>query len=260
LCVSADRLARQRGKWLTPERASSLPFRLAATPPSASPVQDNPYFVHAAFLIVYLLALMGMGIVKARKIKTQEDFSLAGRGLSTYVLVGTLLATWIGTGSIFGNAEETYNVGVAAFIIPSASLLGIVALYFLAARIKRFGQFTIQDILEARFGVVARMLGTLTLLTAYVIIVSYQYRAGQAVVSRIFPGIDPTWCIAGVALFVIAYTALAGMVSVAYTDVANGVLMTVGILCALPFLLDATGGLSSAVQSLPVEGQTLFGH
>ena len=31
-----------------------------------------------------------------------------------WVLVGTMLATWIGTGSIFGNAEKVYQVGLAA--------------------------------------------------------------------------------------------------------------------------------------------------
>ena len=36
--------------------------------------------IHAVFVVVYLLALIGVGAAKARKVKTQEDFSLAGRG------------------------------------------------------------------------------------------------------------------------------------------------------------------------------------
>jgi hypothetical protein len=43
------------------------------------------------------------------------------------VLVGTLLATWIGTGSIFGNAQKTYQIGVGAFVLPVAGTLGIFA-------------------------------------------------------------------------------------------------------------------------------------
>ena len=118
---------------------------------------SSPSPLYGIFLIVYLLALVFVGALKARKIKTQADFSLAGRGLPTFVLVGTLLATWIGTGSIFGNAEETYRVGLAGFLLPVAGGLAIIALYFLAARIRGFGQFTVQDILEARFGVGARI-------------------------------------------------------------------------------------------------------
>ncbi len=213
--------------------------------------------VHAVFVLVYLVVLIGVGAMKAGKIKTQEDFSLAGRGLTTFVLVGTLLATWIGTGSIFGNAEKTYEVGIGAFILPLGGLLGILVLFTLASRIRGLEQITLQDILERRFGVAARVLGLVALMLAYVIIVSYQYRAGAAVVSYLIPGIDHGAAIVAVAIFVIAYTALAGMISVAYTDVANGVLMTVGILIALPMLYTAAGGFEGALASLPESHRTV---
>lgn len=218
------------------------------------------YPLHAALVIIYLLALIGVGALKAGQIRTQADFSLAGRSLPVWVLVGTLLATWIGTGSIFGNAEETYGVGVAAFLLPISGAVGIVALYFLAGRVRGIGQFTIQDILEQRFGVVARVLGTLTLLGAYVIIVSYQYRAGAAVVERIFPDIPHGLSIVAVAAFVIVYTALAGMFSVAYTDVANGILMTVGLAVALPLLIAKAGGPADMIAALPEAKRHVFGH
>ncbi len=214
---------------------------------------------HAIFVIVYLVVLMGVGALKARSVKNQEDFSLAGRGLSTFVLIGTLLATWIGTGSIFGDAEKTFGVGMAAFLIPISGAAGIIALYFLAPRIRRFGQFTIQDILEARFGVAARVMGTITLVLAYVIIVSYQYRAGAAVLGYIWPEMSATYATCLVALFVIAYTALAGMYSVAYTDVANGILMAVGILIALPLLFDKAGGIEGVQAALTTQELDTFG-
>ena len=220
----------------------------------------NSHLPHAIFVIVYLVALMGVGALKARSIKNQEDFSLAGRGLSTFVLVGTLLATWIGTGSIFSNAQKTFNVGTAAFLIPISGGVGIIALYFLAQRIRRFGQFTIQDILEARFGVAARVMGTVTIVLAYVIIVSYQYRAGAAVLGYIWPELSATYATCMVALFVIAYTALAGMYSVAYTDVANGILMTVGILLALPILFEQAGGVKGVQAALTAPELDTFGH
>ena len=215
--------------------------------------------IHVAFLAVYLFALIGVGVYKARSVKTQEDFSLAGRGLGPVVLVGTLLATWIGTGSIFGNAQETYRVGVAAFLLPVSAVVGIVALYFLAPRIRRFGKFTIQDILEARFGPWARILGTITLILAYVIIVSYQYRAGSAVLERMAPGLGHVGAVCAVAFFVILYTALAGMISVAYTDVANGILMTLGLALALPILLSQAGGIDGALTALEPGQRDFFG-
>jgi len=216
--------------------------------------------VHAAFLLVYLGALILVGALKARKVKTQEDFTLAGRGLPGWVLTGTLLATWIGTGSIFGSAQKSFQDGMSALVLPLSSGLGILVLFLLAARIRRMEKFTIQDILEERFGVTARVVGTVALLLGYLIIVSYQYRAGSAVLGYVLPDVSQTQAVLIVAAFVIAYTALAGMFSVAYTDVANGILMTLGLACALPLLLEDAGGVEQVIESLPEENRSMWGY
>ena len=62
-------------------------------------------------IVVYLTCLVAYGPWHSRRIKTQEDFALAGRSLTVPVLVGTMVATWIGTGSLVGNAEKTYQIG-----------------------------------------------------------------------------------------------------------------------------------------------------
>ncbi|MEJ2082689.1 MAG: hypothetical protein P8Y94_11100 [Acidobacteriota bacterium] len=169
---------------------------------------------------------------------TQEDFSVAGRKLNTFVLFGTMLATWIGTGSIFGNAEKTYRVGIAAFILPLGSLFGIWVLSLLAARARSLRQITIQDLLEARYNSVARLCGVIALVIAYTTIVSYQYRAAGAVLNLTLPGLSYGNAVIVAAVFIIAYTALAGMLSLAYIGVIQGVTMIVGI----AFTLRAIGG------------------
>jgi hypothetical protein len=104
-------------------------------------------------------------------------------------------------------------------------------------------------------------LGVITLALAYVIIVSYQYRAGAAVVERLVPDLVGTdWPVLIVAFFVIAYTALAGMISVAYTDVANGVLIIIGIAIALPMLISHAGGWRPGIASLPQDLQDPTDH
>jgi Na+/proline symporter len=208
------------------------------------PAPKSP--VHVAFVLIYLTILIAVGAWKIRRVRTHADFTLAGRGLSPFVLFGTLLATWIGTGSIFGNSEKTTEIGIAAWILPLGGVLGILALVPLAPRARRFAGFTVQDILEARYAPAARVLGTITLILAYVTIVSYQYRAGGAVLHLLAPGLSLENATIVAAVFVIAYTALAGMISVAYTDVANGLLMLAGFLITLPILVgrvEEAGGL-----------------
>ena len=101
---------------------------------------------HLIFITVYLLTLIGVGAYKAKKIKTQEDFAVAGRSLTPWILVGTMLATWMGTGSILGNAGKTYQTGMAALILPIGGVLGIALLTKIAGKVRSFNKFTVPEI------------------------------------------------------------------------------------------------------------------
>jgi SSS family solute:Na+ symporter len=219
----------------------------------------NP--VYTISIVVYLSALVAFGAVLAGKVKTGADFMVAGRGLSLPILVGTLIATWIGSGSIIGSAGLSYRVGLSALWGPSGGWLGILVVFFIAPRARRFGAFTVPDLLEARYNPAARLLGTLVTVIAYTVITSYQFRAGGTVL-HLVAGIDPHLGMALTAVFVIAYTALAGMLSVAYTDFVNGIILTAGILVTLPVVLHEAGGWSGVERSLdpafftPFHGET----
>ena len=137
-----------------------------------------------ATVILYLGVLITVGVVKSRRVSDEAGFVLAGRSLGVPVLVGTLLATWTGTGSIYGIAEEAYLEGLPALVLTLAPALGLFVMVVLSTRVRAEGRFTLQDLLEERFGPAARVLGTLTLVMAYVVIVSYQLRAGVPTVER----------------------------------------------------------------------------
>ncbi len=128
-------------------------------PRYAAPVMNGALIAIVGFLV----ALTALGAWYARRVRTAEDFALAGRSLGTPVLVGTLVATWTGTGSLFGNAEFAVRHGVSAFLLPVASGVGIVALAFLAPRARALPAQTVPQILGIRFGVVAQRLAAITL-------------------------------------------------------------------------------------------------
>ena len=84
--------------------------------------------LYLTVILIYLSILIVVGVYKSRKVRTQLDFSVAGRSLGPWVLVGTMLATWIGTGSILGNAGKSYDTGMAALILPLGGFLGLILL------------------------------------------------------------------------------------------------------------------------------------
>ncbi|MBI2980893.1 MAG: sodium:solute symporter family protein [Deltaproteobacteria bacterium] len=204
-------------------------------------------------IISYFVFLAVIGWLYSKKVHTGEDFAVAGRTLPVFVVFGTMLATWIGTGSIFGHAEKTYRIGLAAWVILLGDIVGILFLTYLAPRARRFAKITVQDVLEERYHVAARVIGSITLLIAYVTIVSYQYRAASSVLTLVWPNLSPQIAIGLVVTFIILFTAFAGMYSVAYTDTIMGMTMIIGLGLTLPALWGKAGGLEGMRASLPAD-------
>jgi SSS family solute:Na+ symporter/sodium/proline symporter len=208
--------------------------------------------LYTVVLAVIVAVLLGVALYRSALVKTKADYLVAGRSLPAFVLVLTLLTSWIGAGSLFAGAENAYRNGFAALWQPAGGWLGLLLIYFIAPRARKFAQFTLPDLLEARYNQTARVLGTIAILFAYVGITSYQFKGGGNVLHLIFPEtVTPELGTYLIAAFVIATTALAGMSSVAYMDVAIGSLVTVICILAAPMLFFKAGGWTGLHAALP---------
>lgn len=141
--------------------------------------------IYLAVILAYLVGLAVLATTRASKVKTEDDFAVAGRTLSPWIMVCTMLAVWIGTGSIVGNAEKTYGTGMAALLLPSGTFIGMILLALIAAKARRIEASSVPEIIGGRFGQVARALAVISLIIAYMVIVSYQFNAGGAVLEVI---------------------------------------------------------------------------
>jgi SSS family solute:Na+ symporter/sodium/proline symporter len=211
-----------------------------------------------AAILVYLGALAVVGLVQTRGAKTGDDFIVAGRTLPARVLIFTLLSTWIGSGSLFGGAGLGYRAGFAALWQPAGAWVGILLIYFLAPRVRRIAKYTLPDLLQLRYGPAARVLGTITIVVAYTTIAAYQFRGGGRLLN-LAAGVDPGTGALITMLFCVTYTVVAGMMSVAYLDVGNGVMMLVGVGAAVLYQMAHAGGPGAAFGALRPDQLALFG-
>jgi len=203
-------------------------------------------------ILAYLVVLMGFNFYRAKKVKSQEDFMVAGRSLSIGVMVFTLICTWIGSGTFIAGAEYAYKAGFSSLWMAAGAWLGIIVIYFLAGKIRTFGQYTIGDIMEVRYGKAARVLAAVALIISFVAIVSYQFVAGGFILNVITDGaISEQLGTIISAAFVVLFTALAGMIAVAYTDLPNGIIIVFACLLSLPFVYLKVGGWEQATATLP---------
>jgi solute:Na+ symporter, SSS family len=213
-----------------------------------------------AVVITYPLILVGISIYRSRRIRSHADFMVAGRNVPVLLLVGTLVCTWIGSGSLFGGAGLAYRVGIAELWLSVGAWAGLVVAYFLAGRVRRIAQYTVPDLLEQRYNATARLLGTVAIILAYVTIAAYQFRGGGWILSIVTEGaISPTQGMFITAATIVVFTVAAGMMSIVAVDVLNGLIITGAILVALPYMVITAGGLGEVVAALPPGHTSVMG-
>ena len=199
----------------------------------------------------YILILAGLVFYKSRSIKTEDDFVVAGRNVPIYLLVGTLITTWIGSGSLFGTAGLTFRTGFSELWFSLGAWIGIIIVYFIAARVRKISQYTLTDILEKRYAPVARLLGTITVVLAYIMIAGYQFKGGGRFIAILTEGAISVEMGTFISfLVIILFTALAGMVSIISIDIFNGILVLLAMIITLPVLLYQQGGWTEVVATI----------
>lgn len=217
----------------------------------------NTYLV-AVILYLILMALIGVYFAK-KSVKNSDDFMVAGRSLPLFVVMGTLLATFVGSGTVVGGASFIYQYGpFAAIFNLSGGIVGAIILYFMASKIRQIEIYTVPDLLERRFGKTALYISSVIIIFAFVGITAYQFTGG-AYVLQLTTGIPLEIGAIIMCALVIFLTVSGGLFSVAYTDALSAILIIIGFLFGVPFALNAVGGVEGLALSLPEMNKTWNG-
>ncbi len=214
-----------------------------------------------AIIVVYLLVLLGVGFYAGRKIKNNEDFSLAGRKLRFPVLLGTLIGTSIGASSTFGKAGKAYEFGISIFFATIAYAIGLVIFGFIAPTIRRTGVWNIPDALFLRFGGGIRFAFAVTMVLGVTALFGTQLIAvGLAVTSIVGNlGISYTEAIIGAGIIMVLYTILGGLLAVAYTDLIQTVIMLAALGIILPLFIVSDVGSTEALSYIQPQTGNFWG-
>ncbi|RBP96164.1 SSS family solute:Na+ symporter [Cytobacillus firmus] len=217
----------------------------------------NIYLV-AVILYLILMALIGVYFAK-KSVKNSDDFMVAGRSLPLFVVMGTLLATFVGSGTVVGGASFIYQYGpFAAIFNLSGGIVGAIILYFIASKIRKIEIYTVPELLERRFGKTALYISSVIIIFAFVGITAYQFTGG-AYVLQLTTGIPLEVGAIIMCALVIFLTVSGGLFSVAYTDALSAILIIIGFLFGVPFALNAVGGFEGLSLSLPEMNKTWNG-
>lgn len=211
--------------------------------------------IHLVLLIGYSIGLTVAGLWVSRLVRNSGDFFVAGRSLSAPLLFSTVLAANIGAGTTVGATGLAYQQGVSAWWWNGSAALGSLALAFwIGPRIWRLASerdfYTAGDFLEYRYGAAVRgvvasliWLGTLAILAGQLI-------AGAAVLNVVAGVSRPAGALIGGVVMTIYFVA-GGLLSSAWVNVIQLIVLLGGFLVAIPLLSSAVGG-PSAIGAIPV--------
>jgi SSS family solute:Na+ symporter len=201
---------------------------------------------HLVLLLAYSVLLIGVGIFLGRSVRSTSTFFVADRRLGGGLLFSTLLAANIGAGSTVGATGLGYRDGLAAWWwVGSAGLGSLLLAFWVGPRIWRVatqnGLFTVGDFLELRYGravrgTVAALLwvATLTILASQLIAMSW--------VLQVVAGLPKyAGCLIGGAVMTTYFT-MGGLLSSAWVNLVQLVVLLFGFAVALPLSLSAAGG------------------
>lgn len=119
-------------------------------------VHNELHALDLAIIGAYLIAMVLIGLVVVKKVRSMDDYYLGGRSFGPLVLMATVCATIIGGSGLMGRAGVAYSSGFKAIMTALPYLLGMFIFSGLAGRISdvgtKFGVTSIPDLFEQRFG------------------------------------------------------------------------------------------------------------
>jgi SSS family solute:Na+ symporter len=206
-------------------------------------------------LLVYSVGLIALGAWIGRAVRKSEDFFVGGRALGPALLFGTFMAANIGAGSTVNATGLAYHHGLAAWWWNGSAAIGTLLLAFwIGPRIWRLastrGYLTVGDFLEDRFGRDVRLLATVIIWLGTLSIFAAQI-IGAAAVLQMVGGISFP---AGALLAVVAmtaYFALGGLLSSAWVNRVQLIVILTGFALAAPAVLSRAGATAPVLDAVP---------
>ncbi|MGN0770213.1 MAG: sodium:solute symporter [Christensenellales bacterium] len=207
--------------------------------------------MYLAFILIYLVAISLVGIACSRRTKGANFVNVDG-GIPWRVNAGTLIATYVGSGAIMGGATLAFNSGYNAIWLYAGGWLAVLAHVLLYKRIKHMSGLTVSELIGARYGETARFISALIIMTAEISIVAYNLKS-TGLILNVVTGMNADIAMIVATVVIVFITVVAGLVSVAYTDYVQAIVILVSFIVALPILVKKGGGVSGITAALPEE-------
>ncbi len=200
-------------------------------------------------LVLYMVALVGMGFYLSRKNTSTEEYFVGGRSYSGWVIGLSMIGTSISSVTFLAFPADAYKTAWLRFI-PNFTLplVVLLAAYFFLPFFRRTKIISAYEYLEDRFSPSIRVYGAVTFIIGQLIrlalilflvsILMHEITGYSTVVSVLLAG-----------LLVAVYTIVGGINAVIWTDVLQTFILVIGGIVILIIIVTAMpGGFSQIFE------------
>lgn len=209
----------------------------------------NPFYLGT--FIVYLLIVLGIGVWGYTKTTDVLDFWAFGQEMGPWLATWSFVANFVSAVSVIGFIGAVYGEGYALMTHTIFGLmLGIGSLYFVVGRIRNLNLLTFPDIIAdvTGFEEARPIAGTILLGNAWLYLI--MQLVGASLLVTAITGVPYEYMVWVIGIVFIVYTVLGGLVSVAWTDLLQGVVMVGAVFLALAYMIFDMGSFTAINQQL----------
>ena len=215
-------------------------------------------------IVVYLAAMLGVGVWFAKKNHSVDDFYLGGRKLGPFVTAMSAEASDMSSWLLMGLPGVAYLTGLAE---ASWTAIGLAVGTYLnwlivARRIRRYSTrldaITLPQFFSKRWGDGRNMLAAIAAVVIIVFFIPYT-ASGFSACGKLFStlfGLDYMTAMLISAAVIVIYTVMGGFLAASFTDLVQSIIMTVALVVVLGFGVTKAGGMDAVL----VNAQSLAGY
>lgn len=208
-------------------------------------------------IAVYLLFMLWIGWICAKKNESVDDFYLGGRKLGPFVTAMSAEASDMSSWLLMGLPGVAYLTGLAE---ASWTALGLIVGTYLnwlivAKRIRRYSHrlnaITVPQFFSKRWGDARCLLSAVAALVIIVFFIPYT-ASGFSACGKLFStlfGMDYLTAMLISAAVIVLYTVMGGFLAASFTDLIQSIIMTVALVVVLGFGVTQAGGVQAVLDN-----------
>ncbi len=172
--------------------------------------------------IAFGLILVSFGIYKTNKVKSQEDYLLAGRNVGIIALTATLVMTEFNTATLISFSSLGFLYGMKALWLPFVFLVGLVFYSVtVAKKWKEFNGISVAEFFSKKYGQDVGIIATIIFFTTMVAFSATYVKSMTFIFAPLFTGYNE-WLVSGLLVATtLLMIAKGGLVSIIRTDLVS---------------------------------------